>query len=119
MPTYRVDAASPVLMTPIDPNAVVSYSWDWTLWLDGATIVEFEVIDDTNPTIAAIGDGVTQAATTSVGNVTPGVPTEAGGLITAWIWATATKGTILLRARVRASDGRIDDRSMKRRIKTR
>ena len=75
-----------------DPNAILDYSIDWSLWLDGDTI------DTSVWTVAA---GITNAADSST-------------TTTATIWLSGgTAGTsYTVSNRITTADGRTEDRSM-------
>lgn len=78
-----------------DPQAVLDYSWDWSPWLTGAeTISSFTV---TAPT------GIT---------VTTPAPSQALGVVTAWITGGTPNTIYPIVCHVTTSAARQDDRTI-------
>jgi hypothetical protein len=75
-----------------DPDAILTYSWDWTAWLDGDTIASYVVTSQTGLTI----DSDNQVAGVVSAVVSGGNP---GRLM----WATCSIVTVL---------GQTDERTM-------
>lgn len=79
-----------------DPSAVLPYHWDWTLWLEGATITTKVV---TLPT------GITR-------DIAHPATTETGGIVTDWLTGGVHGQRYSVVCHIATSDGRQDDRTI-------
>lgn len=76
-----------------DPDAVLDYRWDWSLWLQGAdTISSHQVIID--------------------GTVVLGTNSHDDTSVTAWISGGAAGENARVTARITTAQGRTDDRTI-------
>lgn len=78
----------------IDPNAVLDIRWDWTDWL-------------------AASETISTKTCTATTGITVGTPTEAAGVVIAFVSA-ATLGTVpRVTCRIVTNQGRTDDRTFR------
>lgn len=76
----------------MDPDAVLDFKWDWSLWLaDGETIATQTILPE--------------------GTVTVGAVTESAGEVT--VWLSAPQGRPALTCRITTNQGRTDDRTIR------
>ena len=89
-----------------DPNAVLDYVEDWTLWLDA--VADSIVSKDVTATGSAVGSTVAVASSSIVGKT-----------VVAWISGGIAGESVTVRMRITTAAGRTDDRSFYIKIKER
>ena len=105
------NSKKPIRLAPLDPNGVKKLEITVTDWLAGATVAQHAL---TAASGLAIGDGVLAKAT-NAGVSTPPAPTEASGVITAFVFTDGTEtvnNDYKLTISVRASDSKVLDRTL-------
>ena len=109
MPIYATDSAGAVAVTPLDSDAIIPYSWDWSAWLSAETISSQKIVADTG---IGVGDGVTTVTKRSV-IYTPATVAQADGIVTAWLYADGvTSGTYEVVCHIATNAGRVDERTI-------